>query len=68
MKIKIERDTKWDYAFKKVTTKYFVWVIQGKEEKCVTVTEGKDEAISVANQIIASPLELGSEIVYEIEK
>jgi len=64
MKIKIERDTKWDYAFKKVTTKYFVWV----NEKCVNVTEDKEEAIDVANQIISSPLELGSEIIYEIEK
>jgi hypothetical protein len=64
MKIKIERETKWNPAFKQVHTKYFVWV----GESCTAVTENKDEAIDIAHQIVESPVELGSEIVYEIER
>jgi hypothetical protein len=61
MRIKVERETKWQDN--EMKTCYYIWV----DGKCTALTHSFDKAMGIVKQIETSEEKIGTEIVYENE-
>lgn len=61
MKIKIEKDSKWNQFDKQVRTEYFVWV----DNRCTACVRTEEEARDIVNEIKASYAAPSQETIYE---
>jgi hypothetical protein len=63
MKIRIEKETKWNQFDKQMHTDYFVWV----NNRCTACVKTEEEARNMVDEIKASYIAPSQETIYEEE-
>jgi hypothetical protein len=63
MKIRIEKETKWNQFDKQMHTDYFVWV----NNRCTACVKTEEEARNMVDEIKASYVAPSQETIYEEE-